>query len=202
MIDRRRLATVCALALVAALASASTVSPARAEILDDPTNACKTRAVADKVYALSESDDAGALKKYVDRQTRGGDCKLLPAHATVTVETRAPNLACVRGKTDTRCVWTLESALRSLSDKTETVQRDYVACRDDLYLETGRKIIASGNAEALKRFQTATNLSGICFALRRGDKVRVEKRKNQTICVRARGEDDCFWTDAIVLKAP
>ena len=172
---------------------------ARADLVDEATTACKAKSTVAQMDKFIGNNDMRSLHKLLDLKTKVGDCKPLKARIEVRVEKRDGDLACVKAKGDTRCFWVIETTLRITSEAREPVRQDYFACQSQLYLETGRKILAGDDPEAIKRFQIATNQSGQCLSLKKGEQVDVERRDDKVLCVRPPGEDQCYWTDNLVL---
>ena len=172
---------------------------ARADIVDEATTACKAKSTVAQIDRLLTANDMRSYRKLVDAKTKVGDCKPLKARTDVKIEKSEGDLACVKAKGDARCSWVLETALRITSERREPVRQDYFACKSPLYLDTGRKIMAENDQEAIKRFRFATSQSGQCLTLKKGEQVDVEKRKDKIFCVRPPGEDQCYWTDNLAL---
>lgn len=172
---------------------------ARADMVDEATTACKAKTTVAQIDQLLTAKDMRSYHKLVDAKTKVGDCQPLKAHTDVKIDKSEGDLACVTAKGDTKCFWVLETALRITSERHEPVRQDYFACKSPLYLDTGRKIMAEDNQEAIKRFRFATSQSGECLTLKKGEQVDVERRKDKIICVRPNGEDECYWTDGMVL---
>lgn len=185
-------------AVAAFLAAAST---ARADMVDEATTACKAKSTVAQFDQLLAANDMRLYRKLVDAKTKVGDCKPLKAHTDVKIDRSEGDLACVKADGDSKCSWVLEMALRITSERHQPVRQDYFACQSQLYLDTGRKIWGESDQEALKRFRIATSQSGECLALKKGEQVDVERRKDKIICVRPAGEDECYWTDSMVLPA-
>jgi hypothetical protein len=175
------------------------VGAARADNVDEATNACKAKTTAAQIGRLLDNNDMRSYRKLVDSKTKVGDCKPLKAHTDVKVDKRDGDLACVKAKGDRSCVWVLETNLRITSERRQPVRQDYIACKTRLYLETGRKILAENDQDAVKRFQIATNQSGQCVALKKAEQVDVERRDDKVFCIRPPGEDQCYWTDSLAL---
>jgi hypothetical protein len=187
------------LAGAAIAAFLATAGSAHADIVDEATTVCKAKATVAQFDQLLTANDMRSYHKLVDAKTKVGDCKPLKARTDVKIEKNEGDLACVRAKGDTRCSWMLETALRITSERREPVRQDYFACKSPLYLDTGRKIMAENDQEAIKRFRSATSQSGQCLTLPKGEQVDVEKRKDKIFCVRPPGEDECYWTDNLAL---
>jgi hypothetical protein len=176
-------------------------SSARADLIEDATTACKTKANIAQIGQFLANHDMRSYRRLVDAKTKIGDCKPLKAHTDVKIERSEGNLACIKAKGDSRCAWVLETALQITSEQRQPVRQDYFACKSPLYLDAGRKIIADNDQEAIKRFRSATSQSGQCLTLRNGERVDVEKRNDKIFCVRPPGEDQCYWTDSLALPA-
>jgi hypothetical protein len=174
---------------------------ARADLIDEATTACRTKSIVAQMGRLIDNNDMRSLRKLVDSKTKIGDCKPIRAHTEVKIDRRDSDLACVEAKGDTKCSWVLETKLRITSERRQPVHQDYIACKSQLYLETGRKILAEQDQDAIRRFRIATNQSGQCLALKKGEQVDVERRDDKILCVRPPGEDQCYWTDNSVLPA-
>lgn len=187
------------LAGVAILFIATAVS-ARADIVDEATIVCKAKSTVTQIGQAAANHDMRTYHKLVNAKTKVGDCKPLKARTEVKVDRREGDLACVKANGDAKCSWALESALRVTSERREPVRQDSLACKTPLYLDTGRKIMAEGDQEAIKRFKIATSQSGECLTLRKGEPVDVEKRNDKIFCVRPPGEEQCYWTDNLALR--
>ena len=184
-------------AAIAALLVAA--GSARADMVDEATTACKAKSTVAQFDQLLAANDMRSYRKLVDAKTKVGDCKPLKARTDVKIDRSEGDLACVKADGDSKCSWVLETALRITSERHEPVRQDYFACKSPLYLDTGRKILGESDQEALKRFRFATSQSGECVTLKKGEQVDVERRKDKISCVRPAGEDECYWTDSMVL---
>jgi hypothetical protein len=179
----------------------ATAGAARADMVDEATTVCKAKSTVAQIDQLLTAKDMRSYHKLVGAKTKVGDCKPLKARTDVKIDKSEGDLACVKADGDTKCSWVLETALRITSERHEPVRQDYFACKSPLYLDTGRKIMAEDNQEAIKRFRFATSQSGECLTLKKGEQVDVERRKDKITCVRPAGEDECYWTDSMVLPA-
>lgn len=187
------------LAGAAIAAILATLSAARADLVDEATTACKAKSTVAQIGQFLAANDMRSYHKLVDAKTKVGDCKPLKAHTDVKIDRSEGDLACVKANGDTKCSWVLETALRITSERRQPVRQDYFACKSPLYLDTGRKIMAENDQEAIKRFRFATSQSGECLTLKQGEQVDIEKRNDKILCVRPNGEDECYWTDSSVL---
>jgi hypothetical protein len=182
-----------------AIAASLSAGVARADMVDEATTSCKTKSTVVQIGQLLAAKDMRSYHKLVDAKTKTGDCKPLKARTDIKINIREGDLACVKAKGDTKCAWVLEMALRITSERREPVRQDYFACKSPLYLETGRNVMAANDGEALKRFRSATSQSGECLTLKKGEQVDIERRDDKIFCVRPAGEDQCYWTDSLVL---
>lgn len=187
------------LAGAAVLALLATTVSAQADFIEKTTTACKARSTAARLDRLLAGKDMRSYRRLVVAKTRRGECRPIRAHTHIKVEKNEGDLACVKAKGDRRCVWVLELAVRITSERHEPVRRAYFACKSPLYLDTLHKIMARHDRAAMKRFRFVTRQSGQCLRLRRGERVDVEKRKDNILCVRPRREHRCYWTDKWVL---
>ncbi len=179
---------------------AAAVGSARADIVDEATTACRLKSEVAQIGQALANHDMRDFHKLVDTRLKVGECKPLKPHTEVKVDSRDGDLACVKAKGDAKCAWVLESALQVTNEHREPVRQDNLACKTQLYLDTGRKIMAGNDEEAIKRFKIATSQSGECLTLKKGQPVDIEKRNDKIFCVRPPGEDQCYWTDNLALR--
>jgi hypothetical protein len=79
--------------------------------------------------------------------------------------------------------------------KVKTMTTDGLACKSRADADALLRILISKDDHAFQKFQTMH--VGDCRVFRKGERLLVEERAfSDSICVRARGDRDCYWVNS------